>query len=94
MAWWSQLSSDRFASEAGRAVGVVGFREVAEAGESSDVGVGPVGQDEADRRDEGRGEAAASQHDLDERSPGPAVAVGEGVDRRELGVGERGRDEG
>ena len=61
--------------------------------ETVDVGVGVRGENEADRRDEVRGQAPAAQHEVDQRTANPTVAVGERVDRLELGVGYRGLHE-
>lgn len=67
--------------------------EVAKGGEPFDVVVGPGGEDEADGRDEGGGEAAPPEDDVDQGTPCPSVSVSEGVNGLELGVGDGCLDE-
>ena len=61
--------------------------------EPVDVGVAGRCEDNADRRDVRRSEAAPAQEHLDECAPRAPVAVGEGMNRLELRVGEGGLDE-
>ena len=61
-----------------------------ERGEAGDVVRGRGREGEADGGHVRGGEAASTQHDVDERTPGAAVAVQERVDRLELRVRERG----
>ncbi len=78
-----------------RASGCLGERadplgdvSLAERREPLDVGGGPGRQDDADRRDEAGGDAAAPQHDVHEGPADAAVAVDERVDGLELRVGD------
>src|SRR5438132_7795738 len=59
-----------------------------EVDQASDVLAGVGGQDDADRRHVHRGEVAATEDDVEQAAAGAAVAVAEGVDRLELGVGD------
>ena len=74
---------------AGGALRTVRRTDVSECGEAGDVVTCPGGEHEADWWDESRCEAASTKDDVDERAAGPAVAVGEGVDRLELSMGDR-----
>lgn len=61
----------------------------AEGAQAAHVGVPAGGEHEADRRHDRRRDAAAAVDDVDQAAPDAPVAVGEGVDRLELGVGDR-----
>ena len=74
----------------GGAFGTVRGPDVSIRGETGDVVADPGGEHKTDRRHEARCEAAAAEDDVDERAAGAAVAIGERVDRLELGVGDRG----
>lgn len=74
--------------------GTVGDRPMRPA-QRLEVLVAATGQMGADRHRARVGDqAAAGPEHVDQRSPGPAVAVGEGMDVLEPGVGHRGLDQG
>ncbi len=59
---------------------------IAGRGQAADIVPRERGQDQRDGREEPIGEPAASQDEVDQGATGPAVAVGERVDRLELRV--------
>ncbi len=62
--------------------------DVPVCGETCDVVTRPGGEDEADRRDPARRKPAPAKDHMDQRTARSSVAIGEGVDRLELGVGD------
>jgi hypothetical protein len=61
---------------------------IARGGQTVDVITGPGRQDQGDRRQYARCQPASAEHEVDQPAASPPVAVGERVNRLELGMGE------
>jgi hypothetical protein len=61
---------------------------IARGGQTVDVITGPGRQDQGDGRQYARCQPAPAEHEVDQPAAGPPVAVGERVNRLELGMGE------
>ncbi len=75
-------------------LGATRGRRVAKRGETFDVAIAQGGQYKTDRNDRTVGQAATGQHGVNERTPDPAIPVGERVNRLELGMDHRRLDQG
>ena len=75
------------------ATALPGCRGGAVRGQPSDVGVPQRGKHETDREHRPLGEAPPSEDGMDERPADAAIAIGEGVNRLELGMHQGGLDQ-